>query len=137
MSNRFDFEEQLVRCWCVVDELKDLDEGLFEEWLKFDLDNVSNHILGIANCYDVKFNKLWHLFETEYMESIRKNKMLEEECKALREQLIAETQGYGAGKNHNSGAGTGAVYTDGFTPYNPPVLQDADPYAKPKKKDKK
>jgi hypothetical protein len=109
MSNRFDFEEQLVRCWCVVDELKDLDEGLFEEWLKFDKDSVSNHILGIANSYDVKFNKLWHLFETEYMIAIRKNKMLEEECKALREQLIAETQGYGAGKNYDSGAGT-----DGF-----------------------
>jgi hypothetical protein len=98
MSNRFDFEEQLVRCWCVVDELKDLDEGLFEEWLKFDKDNVSNHILGIAQCYDVKFHKLWHLFETEYMDSIRKNKMLEEECAALREQLIAETQGYSAAK---------------------------------------
>ena len=100
MSDRFDFEEQLVRCWCVVDELKDLDEGLFEEWLKFDKDNVSNHILGIANCYDVKFNKLWHLFETEYMESIRENKMLNEECAALREQLIAAE---GCGSNYKSG----------------------------------
>jgi hypothetical protein len=63
------------------------------------------------------------------MESIRKNKMLEEECKALREQLIAETQGYNTSKK--------PVYDDGFTPYNPPVLQDGDPYVKPKKKDKK
>jgi hypothetical protein len=129
VSNRFDFEEQLVRCWCVVDELKDLDEGLFEEWLKFDKDNVSNHILGIANSYDVKFHKLWHLFETEYMEAIRKNKMLEEECKALREQLVAETQGYNIKSK--------PVYDNEFKPYNPPVLQDADPYAKPKKKVKK
>jgi hypothetical protein len=116
MSNRFDFEEQLVRCWCVVDELKDLDEGLFEEWLKFNKDSVSNHILGIANSYDVKFHKLWHLFETEYMETIRKNKMLEEECSALREQLVAETQGYNLGKK--------PVYDDEFKPFHPKVLQD-------------
>jgi hypothetical protein len=98
VADRFDFEEQLTRCWCVVDELKDLDEGLFEEWLKFDKDTVSNHILGIANCYDVKFSKLWHLFETVYMNTVRENLMLNEECKALREQLQQsdpDTHGYG------------------------------------------
>jgi hypothetical protein len=98
MSDRFDFEEQLTRCWCIVDELKDLDEGLFEEWLKFDKDTVSNHILGIANSYDVKFSKLWHLFETVYMDTVRENIMLNEECAALREQLqqsSPDTYGYG------------------------------------------
>ena len=87
MSDRFDFEQQVVKCWSVVDDLKELDEGLFEGWLEFDKDNVSNHILGIANTYDVKFNKLWTLFETVVMDNVRKNKMLEEECAALREQL--------------------------------------------------
>lgn len=87
MSDRFDFEQQIVKCWSVVDDLKELDEGLFEEWLEFDKDNVSNHILGLANSYDVKFNKLWNLFETVVMAEVRKNKMLEEECAALREQL--------------------------------------------------
>ena len=110
MSDRFDFEQQLTRCWCVVDELKDLDEGLFEDWLKFDKDSVSHHILGIAECYDLKFHKLWHLFETVYMDTVRENKMLNEECSALREQLIdAEMSKYGAGKGVPSGAGA-----DGF-----------------------
>jgi hypothetical protein len=88
MSDRFDFEQQIVKCWSVVDDLKELDEGLFEEWLEFDKDTVSNHILGVANSYDVKFNKLWSLFETVYMDTIRENKMLNEECAALREQLL-------------------------------------------------
>ena len=87
MSDRFDFEQQIVKCWSVVDDLKELDEGLFEGWLEFDQDNVSNHILGLANSYDVKFHKLWNLFETVVMAEVRKNKMLEEECAALREQL--------------------------------------------------
>jgi hypothetical protein len=96
--DRFDFEQQIVKCWTVVEELKDLDEGLFEGWLNFDKDNVSNHILGIANCFDVKFHKLWELFETVHMDLVRENKMLNEECAALREQLQQsdpDTHGYG------------------------------------------
>lgn len=98
MSNRFDFEEQIVKCWSVVDDLKDLDEGLFEGWLSIGQDNVSTHLLGIANSYDVKFHKLWHLFETVHMDLVNKNKMLEEECAALRQQLQEsdpDTHGYG------------------------------------------
>jgi len=105
MYDRFDFEQQIVKCWSVVDDLKYLDEGLFEGWLSFTQDDVSNQILAVANLYDVKFNKLWNLFESVHMDLVRENKMLNEECKALREQLNAETQGYGAGKGVPSGAG--------------------------------
>lgn len=92
-SDRFDFEQQIVKCWSIVDDLKELDEGLFEEWLEFDKDNVSTHILGLANSYDIKFHKLWNLFETVVMDNVRKNKMLEEECAAMREQLAEKTKG--------------------------------------------
>jgi hypothetical protein len=98
MSDRFDFEQQIVKCWSVVDDLKDLDEGLFEGWLTCDQDNVSTHLLGIANSYDVRFHKLWNLFETVHMNMVRENKMLNEECAALREQLQEsdpDTHGYG------------------------------------------
>jgi hypothetical protein len=88
MNDRFDFEQQIVKCWSVVDDLKDLDEGLFEGWLSFTQDDVSNQILAVANLYDVKFNKLWNLFESVHMDLVRENKMLNEECAAMREQLI-------------------------------------------------
>jgi hypothetical protein len=94
MSDRFDFEQQITKCWFVVDDLKELDEMIFEEYVKFNKDSISNHILGIANSYDVKFHKLWHLFETVYMDTVKENKMLNEECAALRQQLIAEQSGY-------------------------------------------
>lgn len=87
MSDRFDFEQQIIKCWNIVDDLKELDEGLFEGWIEFNQDRVSNHILGVANTYDVKFHKLWELFETVHMSLVRENKMLNEECAALREQL--------------------------------------------------
>ena len=93
MSDRFDFEQQITKCWFVVDDLKELDEGLFEDWLKFDKDSVSNHILAIANSYDIKFHKLWELFETVYMDTVRENKMLTDECNALRSQLLEKEKG--------------------------------------------
>lgn len=96
--SKFDFEEQIVKCWSVVDDLKDLDEGLFEGWLKFDQEDVSKHILGIANSYDIKFHKLFDLFDSVHMNMVRENKMLNEECAALREQLQEsdpDTHGYG------------------------------------------
>jgi hypothetical protein len=98
MSDRFDFEQQIVKCWSVVDDLKDLDEGLFEGWLSSTQDDVSNQILAVANLYDVKFNKLWNLFESVHMNLVRENKMLNEECAAMREQLQEsnpDTHGYG------------------------------------------
>ena len=87
MSDRFDFEQQIIKCWSVVEDLKDLDEGLFEGWLSFTQDDVSNQILAVANLYDVKFNKLWNLFESVHMDLVRENKMLNEECAAMRQQL--------------------------------------------------
>jgi hypothetical protein len=92
MYDRFDFEQQITKCWFVVDDLKELDEALFEGWMKFSEDNVSNHILGIANSYDVKFQKLWHFYETIFMDTVKENKMLNEECAALREQLGHSTK---------------------------------------------
>jgi hypothetical protein len=105
MSDRFDFEQQITRCWFIVDDLKEFDEMIFEEYVKIDKDSLSNHILGIANAYDVKFHKLWHLYETVFIDIVKENKMLNEECAALREQL-----GHGAGKNFQSGAGQPSLF---------------------------
>ena len=87
-ANRFDFEQQIMSCWNVVDDLKQINEGFLDGWLDFNLDNVSNRISGVANLYEVKFNKLWNLFESVMMEEVRKNKMLEEECSALRNEIV-------------------------------------------------
>jgi hypothetical protein len=87
MSNRFDFEETLTKCWCIVDDLKELSAHIIEHDV-VGTDAVHNHIFGLATVYDVKFHKLWDLYESEYMETVRENKMLNEECAALREQLL-------------------------------------------------
>ena len=93
MSDRFDFEETLTRCWCIVDDLKELSEHFIEHNIT-DTDTIHNHIFGLATVYDVKFHKLWDLYETEYRATIRENKMLNEECAAMREQLGHSTPNF-------------------------------------------
>jgi hypothetical protein len=93
-SDRFDFEQQILRCWNIVDDLKELDEGIFEGWVENNSeDSFSNQVMALAHVYDVKFHKLWSLFEDVMMAEVRKNKMLEEECAALRDQLIKKEKG--------------------------------------------
>jgi regulator of replication initiation timing len=92
-----DFEQQIVKCWSVVEDLKELSAHIVEHDL-VGTDTVHNHIFGLACVYDVKFHSLWEMFETVHMNLVRENKMLELECKALRQQLQEsdpDTAGYG------------------------------------------
>ena len=116
MDDRFDFEQQIQKCWVITDDLADVAEGILENNL--DKDQIVNALTGIGQLYELKFNKLWELFESVHMKLVRENKMINEECAAMREQLIAETQGYGAGSNYQSGgAGKPSLFgvdADGF-----------------------
>ena len=97
MSDRFDFEQQIVKCWNVVEDLKELSEHIVEHDVVGN-DTIHNHIFGLACVYDVKFHNLWELFESVHMSLVRENKMLNEECAALRQQLQQsdpDTHGYG------------------------------------------
>jgi hypothetical protein len=115
MSDRFDFEQQIQKCWIITDDIGEIAEGVLERDLTSD--QVANALVGLQQLYELKFNKLWDLFEDVHMNLVRDEKMAREECAALREQLIAETQGYGgAGNNSKSGAGTryGQLDPQGF-----------------------
>jgi hypothetical protein len=90
-SDRFDFEQQIQKCWLITDDIADVAEGVLERDL--DKDQIVNALNGIQQLYELKFNKLWDLFEDVFMAEVRKNKMLEEECAAMREQLAGKEKG--------------------------------------------
>ena len=118
--DRFDFEQQIQKCWMVTDDIKEVSQHFLEYHdANFTKDKVANTLTGLAELYDIKFNKLWDLFEEVHMKLVRDEKMAREDANALREQLIFETQGYGAGgKPKESGAGRptlfGKLDTQGF-----------------------
>ena len=96
-QDRFDFEQQLLQCWRITDDIKDVSEGILEGDLN--TDDAANILIGVRHMYELKFNKLWDMFEHPIMDIVRENKMLNEECVALRAQLqeaeLADTTGYG------------------------------------------
>jgi hypothetical protein len=88
MSDRFDFEQQILKCWNITDDIKEVSEHFMNyHEANFTKDRISNSLIGLSELYEIKFNKLWDLFEDVVMDLVRENKMLTEECAALRQQL--------------------------------------------------
>jgi hypothetical protein len=90
-SDRFDFEQQIQKCWLVTDDIYELAESVLEHDLTSD--QITNVLFGMKEMYELKFNKLWDMFESVHMALVRENKFLNEECAALREQLADKEKG--------------------------------------------
>lgn len=61
MSDRFDFEQQILKCWNITEEIQLLNEQVLEND-EFTKDQISNYLLGLHTIYEVKFNKLFEQF---------------------------------------------------------------------------
>lgn len=59
--NRFDFEQQIMSCWNVVTDLKDISTGVIEGDLT--KDQIANMLMGAQQLYDLRFAKLFEQFE--------------------------------------------------------------------------
>lgn len=62
MSDRFVFEQQIMNCWHVVDDIKTLNKQFLDTG-NMTKDQVSNYLLGLETIYQVKFEQLFDLFE--------------------------------------------------------------------------
>ena len=61
MKNRFDFEQEIMGVWNIIEELKVLHEGVLERDLTSD--QVSNILSGMTELYQMKFEILFETFE--------------------------------------------------------------------------
>ena len=66
--NRFDLEQDIMNCWSVVDDIKELNRCMLDR-RKMTEDEISNYLLGLETIYQVKFERLFETFEM----LIRKN----------------------------------------------------------------
>jgi hypothetical protein len=99
MSDGFDFEQQIQKCWLVTDDIYDLSEAILERDLSHD--QITNVLFGLKEINEIRFNKLWELFEDVHMTLVRENRMLNEECAALRNQLSDAYDGQGYRDDHD------------------------------------
>jgi len=63
MSNdRFDLEQAIMNCWGIVEDMKVLTEGVLEQDMS--TDDIANITMGLEGLYQLKFEKLWNIFES-------------------------------------------------------------------------
>ncbi len=70
-----DLEQSIMNCWNIIEDLKMLNEAVLERDLTDD--EISNILLGIERLYNLKFEKLFELFEghcKEYWDLKRRSK---------------------------------------------------------------
>ncbi len=63
MTDRFDLEQQIMKCWNITEEIQLLNELVLERD-EFTKDQISNYLLGLETIYEAKFEKLFDQFST-------------------------------------------------------------------------
>ena len=61
MKDRFDFEQDIFKCWHIVDDLKQLTEMVGDR--DASTDDIANVLLGMQTLYDDRFSQLMTNFE--------------------------------------------------------------------------
>jgi len=62
MSDRFDFEQEILSCWNVVDDIRLLNGSIMDSDI-LDKDDIANYLLGLQTIYELKFDKCFKTFE--------------------------------------------------------------------------
>ena len=73
MKNFRDLEQEIMKCWHVVDDIELLyeyfgDSPDFKDMPAEYSDKISNLMLGVKELYDVRFNKLFEMYEASCKE---------------------------------------------------------------------
>lgn len=69
--DRFDFEQQIMKCWQITDQLDTITEGVLE--YGWNSDQVSNATIGLKQLYNLEFEKLFDMFNNGVHERMISN----------------------------------------------------------------
>ena len=58
--DRFDLEQQIMKCWNVTDDIQLVYETVLDK--EMTKDQIANCLLGMHQMYELKFNKLFDTF---------------------------------------------------------------------------
>ena len=67
-KDRFDLEEQIMKCWNVTEDIDMVTERLLDsktyEGMPAELsDKMANALIGLKELYEMRFERLWETFE--------------------------------------------------------------------------
>jgi hypothetical protein len=60
MTDRFDLEQHIMKCWNVTEDIELLNYNVLEKDMS--KDEISNFLLGLKTIYECKFNDLFDDF---------------------------------------------------------------------------
>jgi hypothetical protein len=60
MTDRFDLEQNIMKCWNITDEIDLLNKNVLEK--EISTDDISNFLLGLKTIYNAKFEELFDNF---------------------------------------------------------------------------
>ena len=63
MKDRFDLEQQILSCWHIVDDIKDITNSIEKNKDNIEISEIRNFLNSIATIYEFKFTKLFELYE--------------------------------------------------------------------------
>ena len=63
MIDHFDLEQQIMSCWQVTTDLGDVTEAILDGPKELSDDEIANALKGMQQLYEIKFDKLYRLFE--------------------------------------------------------------------------
>ena len=61
MMNIFDLEQEIMKAWHVVDDIQLLNENVMETDMS--TDDIANALIGLAKIYNMRFEKVFNMFE--------------------------------------------------------------------------
>lgn len=62
MTDRFDLEQDIMKCWNVTDDINLVYKNVMENDMT--TDDIANALLGLKTLYEMKFEELFRDFET-------------------------------------------------------------------------
>lgn len=62
MADRFDLEQDIMKCWNVTEDINLLYRNIMEKDMS--TDDIANALLGIKTLYEMKFEEMFENFET-------------------------------------------------------------------------
>ena len=74
MIDRFDLEQEILRCWNILEDIELLNENVMDG--KMDNDGISNYLIGLKTIYGLKFDKCFNNFEEVQQAQLQERRAL-------------------------------------------------------------
>ena len=74
MIDRVDLEQEILRCWNILEDIQLLNENVMDG--KMDNDGISNYLIGLKTIYGLKFDKCFNNFEEVQQAQLQERRAL-------------------------------------------------------------